>query len=201
MSTVLGQLALLLVISFLLGSIPWGVIISRVFYHTDLREHGSGNIGTTNAIRTMGKVGGYAVFVLDFGKGIVAGLIAAVFGTQVLPGNVLAVVEFVQTFGGSPNPFLYIEQVCLAVAFLGCTMGHIFCPWLGFRGGKGIAVAVGCLFSTFGLLEPCLKLRFSLFWLWQQSMFLWDPLRQLRHVPSLHCISSGATPLPLCCAC
>ena len=72
MSTVLGQLALLLVISFLLGSIPWGVIISRVFYHTDLREHGSGNIGTTNAIRTMGKVGGYAVFVLDFGKGIVA---------------------------------------------------------------------------------------------------------------------------------
>ena len=111
MSTVLGQLALLLVISFLLGSIPWGVIISRVFYHTDLREHGSGNIGTTNAIRTMGKVGGYAVFVLDFGKGIVAGLIAAVFGTQVLPGNVLAVVEFVQTFGGSPNPFLYIEQV------------------------------------------------------------------------------------------
>ena len=71
MSTVLGQLALLLVISFLLGSIPWGVIISRVFYHTDLREHGSGNIGTTNAIRTMGKVGGYAVFVLDFGKGII----------------------------------------------------------------------------------------------------------------------------------
>ena len=143
MSTVLGQLALLLVISFLLGSIPWGVIISRVFYHTDLREHGSGNIGTTNAIRTMGKVGGYAVFVLDFGKGIVAGLIAAVFGTQVLPGNVLAVVEFVQTFGGSPNPFLYIEQVCL---------------WLGFRGGKGIAVAVGCLFSTFGPVGALLEI-------------------------------------------
>lgn len=45
------------VISFLLGSIPWGVIISKVFYHTDIREHGSGNIGTTNAMRTMGKVG------------------------------------------------------------------------------------------------------------------------------------------------
>ena len=42
------------VISFLLGSIPWGVIISKVFYHTDIREHGSGNIGTTNAMRTMG---------------------------------------------------------------------------------------------------------------------------------------------------
>ena len=58
------------VVSFLLGSIPWGVIISKVFYHTDIREHGSGNIGTTNAMRTMGKVGGSAVFVLDFGKGI-----------------------------------------------------------------------------------------------------------------------------------
>ncbi|MEG0619911.1 MAG: glycerol-3-phosphate acyltransferase, partial [Raoultibacter sp.] len=56
--------------SFLLGSIPFGVIISKVFYKTDIREHGSGNIGTTNAIRTMGKVGGYSVFVLDFGKGI-----------------------------------------------------------------------------------------------------------------------------------
>lgn len=158
MLMVLGQLVLLLVIAFLLGSIPWGVIISRVFYHTDLREHGSGNIGTTNAIRTMGKVGGYAVFVLDFGKGIVAGLIASAFGTHVLSGNVLGVVEFVQTFGGSPNPFLYITQVCLAVAFLGCTMGHIFSPWLGFKGGKGIAVAVGCLFSTFGPVGALLEI-------------------------------------------
>ena len=47
----------LFVAAFLLGSIPFGLIISKVFYHTDLREHGSGNIGTTNAIRTMGKVG------------------------------------------------------------------------------------------------------------------------------------------------
>ena len=62
----------LFVAAFLLGSIPFGLIISKVFYHTDLREHGSGNIGTTNAIRTMGKVGGYAVFVLDFGKGLLS---------------------------------------------------------------------------------------------------------------------------------
>lgn len=137
MSTVLGQLALLLVISFLLGSIPWGVIISRVFYHTDLREHGSGNIGTTNAIRTMGKVGGYAVFVLDFGKGIVAGLIAAVFGTQVLPGNVLAVVEFVQTFGGSPNPVPLHRtgMSCGSVPWL--HHGSYFLSMAGFQGRQG----------------------------------------------------------------
>lgn len=178
------------------GSIPWGVIISRVFYHTDLREHGSGNIGTTNAIRTMGKVGGYAVFVLDFGKGIVAGLIAAVFGTQVLPGNVLAVVEFVQTFGGSPNPVPLHRtgMSCGSVPWL--HHGSYFLSMAGFQGRQGIAVAVGCLFPRLALLEPCLKLRFSLFWLWQQSMFPWDPSQRLRHVPFSRCIFSGATPLP-----
>ena len=118
-------------IAFLLGSIPWGVVISKVFYHKDLRNEGSGNIGTTNAIRSMGKVGGYAVFVLDFGKGVLAGLIG-----------------------------LWISQACgfddvsrgiaVSAAFLGCTWGHIFSPWLKFKGGKGIAVAVGCLFVTFG---------------------------------------------------
>lgn len=133
------------VASFLLGSIPWGVIISKVFFHTDIREHGSGNIGTTNAMRTMGKVGGSAVFVLDFGKGIASGLIAAwaasVFGGGVsLSGHVVGYDDFV------------------TVAFLGCVWGHIFSPWLGFKGGKGIAVAVGCLFVTFGWQGACLEL-------------------------------------------
>ena len=63
----------LFVVCFLLGSIPWGLIISTVFFHKDIRKEGSGNIGTTNAMRTMGKAGGAAVFVLDFGKGLLAG--------------------------------------------------------------------------------------------------------------------------------
>ena len=113
------------VISFLLGSIPWGVIISKVFYHTDIREHGSGNIGTTNAMRTMGKVGGSAVFVLDFGKGIVSGLIAAAAAAM---------------FGGGMS-----------------LSGHVI-GYDDFKGGKGIAVAVGCLFVTFGWQGACLEL-------------------------------------------
>ena len=121
----------LFAVSFLLGSIPFGLVISKVFYHTDIREHGSGNIGTTNAIRTMGKVGGYAVFVLDFAKGLLSGVLAWAFA-RFLSGGVVNADEL------------------LAVAFLGCVLGHIFCPWLGFKGGKGIAVAVGCLFMTFG---------------------------------------------------
>ena len=122
------------VISFLLGSIPWGVIISKVFYHTDIREHGSGNIGTTNAMRTMGKVGGSAVFVLDFGKGIVSGLIAAAAaamfgGGMSLSGHVIGYDDFV------------------TVAFLGCVWGHIFSPWLKFKGGKAVSAgaAVGLM--------------------------------------------------------
>ena len=109
-----------------------------------MREHGSGNIGTTNAIRTMGKVGGGAVFVLDFGKGIASGFIA------------LALVnEVVIPYGGF-HALTY--DAFLAAAFFGCIVGHIFSPWLGFRGGKGIAVAVGCMFVTFGPVIALLEL-------------------------------------------
>lgn len=122
--------------AFLLGSIPWGVIISRVFYHTDIREHGSGNIGTTNAMRTMGKVGGGAVFVLDFGKGLAAGAIA------------LLAVGAADAALGDAARLTYHDFA--GIAFLGCVWGHIFSPWLKFKGGKGVAVAVGCLFVFFG---------------------------------------------------
>lgn len=134
------------IISFLLGSIPWGVIISRVFFHTDIRQHGSGNIGTTNAMRSLGKVGGGAVFLLDFGKGIAAAAIALLIMGMFVPGGGLA----------SDVPVGYNEVLC--VTFLGCVWGHIFSPWLGFKGGKGIAVAIGCLFVTFGVIGALFEL-------------------------------------------
>ena len=101
------------VAAFLLGSIPWGLIISKVFYHTDIREHGSGNIGTTNAMRTMGKKGGAAVFLLDFGKGIASGLIG-MGATSFLTGSFVS------------------YETLLGIATMGCTLGHIFSPWLGY---------------------------------------------------------------------
>ena len=70
MDTVITYLTLSFVVSFLLGSIPWGVIVSKLAFHKDIRDEGSGNIGATNAFRAMGKVGGALVFVLDFGKGL-----------------------------------------------------------------------------------------------------------------------------------
>jgi glycerol-3-phosphate acyltransferase PlsY len=122
-----------LVVTFLLGSIPWGIIISRLFYKTDIRTVGSGNIGAANALRTLGKRGGAAVFILDFGKGLLAGF----FGWFVF-------VHLAPPDGGLG------QQNFLTAAFFGCSYGHIFSPWLKFKGGKGIAVAVGCLFITFG---------------------------------------------------
>ncbi len=135
----------LFVVTFLLGSVPWGLVISKLVYHTDIREHGSGNIGTTNALRTMGKAGGAAVFVLDFGKGVVSGLLA------------LAALRFLVP-GGGTDAAAALRGDYLALAFLGCVWGHIFSPWLKFKGGKGIAVAVGCLFVVFGWQGACLEL-------------------------------------------
>lgn len=129
---VVGVFVALFIIAFLLGSIPWGVVISRLFYKKDIRDEGSGNIGTTNAFRAMGKVGGCIVFLLDFGKGLLAGFLGAQACS--LLGE-----------AGFSDP-----RLALALVFLGCVWGHIFSPWLGFRGGKGIAVAIGCLFFVFG---------------------------------------------------
>ena len=121
--------SLLAVAAFLLGSVPWGVVVSRLFFHTDVREHGSGNIGTTNALRTLGKKGGAAVFLLDFGKGLLSGFL------------VWAVARLIVDAAGGFSLLSY--ETLRAVSFLACIWGHIFSPWLKFRGGKGIAVEIG----------------------------------------------------------
>lgn len=158
----------LFVVCFLLGSIPWGVIISKVFFKTDIRQHGSGNIGTTNAMRSLGKVGGASVFVLDFAKGLVSGLIAlAVAGFLATENPVTGLGWLVPLLVGVTGDKMLAmdlatlqmaQHICLAVSFLACIWGHIFSPWLGFKGGKGIAVAVGCLFAVFGPVGAWLEL-------------------------------------------
>lgn len=145
MPTVLAFL-ITLCVAFLLGSIPSGIIVGKLLYGVDIRDHGSGNIGTTNAMRALGKTGGAVVFLLDFGKGLLAGLVA------------LALVWFAVPGGGLESDSLLRYSTFVAAAFFGCIAGHIFSPWLGFKGGKGIAVAVGCLFVTFGPVGALLEL-------------------------------------------
>lgn len=136
----------LFAVCFLLGSIPWGVVISKVFFHKDIRSEGSGNIGTTNAVRTMGKAGGAAVFLLDFGKGLLAGFLSLAACWYLVPGAGLTLESplSMETYQG--------------IGFLACVWGHIFSPWLKFKGGKGIAVAVGSLFFTFGPIGALVEL-------------------------------------------
>ena len=152
MDTVITYLTLSFIVSFLLGSIPWGVIVSKLAFHKDIRDEGSGNIGTTNAFRAMGKVGGALVFVLDFGKGLLSGWLAAfVFAPAIAAVPVDAATSDGQlllgVFGG---PALNPVGLALALAFAGCTLGHIFSPWLKFKGGKGTQCGAACLWFVFG---------------------------------------------------
>jgi glycerol-3-phosphate acyltransferase PlsY len=150
-------------VAFALGSIPWGLIISSLFYKTDIRTQGSGNIGTTNALRTLGKRGGAAVFLLDFGKGLLAGFLAWLavvylgplvgglgLGSGLDSGSGLSLAGGQSLGSGLSLTGGLTSRDVLTAAFAGCTFGHIFSPWLKFKGGKGIAVAVGCQFITFG---------------------------------------------------
>ncbi len=149
MLVVAGAIVVLFILTFLLGSVPWGLVISSLVYHKDLRSEGSGNIGTTNAMRSLGKIGGALVFLLDFGKGVLSGFLGVFAYTWIL--EQLSATTSLGFIGLIPG-------WCMAVAFAGCVLGHIFSPWLRFHGGKGIAVAVGALFAVYGVAGACIEL-------------------------------------------
>ena len=137
----IAMIILFTITCYLIGSIPFGLIISKVFFKTDIRQHGSGNIGTTNAMRSLGRVGGSAVFVLDFSKGLFCGALAYLLFSQF--DAIASVLNYDQ-----------IRSLTLAA----CILGHIYSPWLKFKGGKGIACAIGCIFVVFGPVGALLEL-------------------------------------------
>ncbi len=164
MMSCLVFIVLVFAVAFLLGSVPWGLVISKIVYKKDIRDEGSGNIGTTNAMRSLGKIGGASVFLLDFGKGLLSGFIALSVAAWIVESNWDGALDVCLLFIGdkidahSAMIDGYFTQLCVTVSFLGCVWGHIFSPWLGFKGGKGIAVAVGCLFMVFGPVGALLEL-------------------------------------------
>ncbi len=115
--------ALIAAVAFLLGSIPVGYLLVRNFHKQDIRSVGSGNIGATNVLRAGGKGLGAATFVLDVLKGCSAVWLGAWLG-----GLLLSML---------PNRDL------LALAALCAVLGHMYTPWLGFKGGKGVATGFG----------------------------------------------------------
>jgi glycerol-3-phosphate acyltransferase PlsY len=111
------------ILGYLLGSIPFGLVLTRLAGYGDIRKIGSGNIGATNVLRTGNRALALATLVLDSGKGAIAVLLAGWFGPD------LAVLA-----GG------------------GAMLGHTFPVWLKFRGGKGVATALGTLLAIAPLM-------------------------------------------------
>ena len=126
------EVFVIVLISYLLGSIPFGFILTKVFLKKDIRDIGSGNIGATNALRTGNNLIGYSTLFLDITKAVI--------------------------------PILYIKfyfHESVYLASLAVFIGHVFPIWLKFKGGKGVAVYVGILFS----INYVLGLIFIIVWL------------------------------------
>ena len=120
------ELFIIGIISYLMGSIPFGLILTKIFLKKDIREIGSGNIGATNALRTGNKLIGYSTLILDVLKAVIPVLYIKIN---------------------------FPDAVYISALF--SFIGHVFPIWLKFKGGKGVATYVGILFSLniiFGLV-------------------------------------------------
>ena len=139
--------ALVIVIAYLLGSIPFGYLIVRLTEGGDIRATGSGGTGATNVSRRAGKAAGVATLILDALKGSAAVVVA---------GWILN-VPLLHEYTGPPLEAFAISGLSLQQAYwciwgaaIAAIMGHMFPVWLGFRGGKGVATGVG----VFMILAP-----------------------------------------------
>ena len=120
------QLLFITVFSYLLGSLPFGIIVSKLWKGIDIREHGSKNPGATNVYRVIGLIPALMVLILDVGKGLVATLL------------------FSRISIGQP----FLNPVSLMIlAGIAVILGHVFPVFVGFKGGKGVATGLGVLIS------------------------------------------------------
>ncbi len=130
------MIILLFLGSYLLGSIPFAVVVGKLFFGVDVRKEGSGNPGATNTMRVLGKTAGFIVLFLDMGKGALAVLAAFLMYTHLateLTGKDLA-------------------AICGGLAIL----GHVFSPFLKFKGGKGVATSIGTVLALQPLPGLCM---------------------------------------------
>ena len=123
------SLLISLFIAYLLGSIPFGLLIGRFWLGVDVRQQGSGNIGMTNVMRVGGRLPGVLTFTLDFGKAWLAIIIAAILLAE----------------ESTPEPALGTLMLVGAFAIL----GHVFPVFLRFKGGKGISCQIGTLLAVY----------------------------------------------------
>ncbi|MBF0194067.1 MAG: glycerol-3-phosphate 1-O-acyltransferase PlsY [Magnetococcales bacterium] len=145
-----NPLAISLVLtSYLVGAIPFGLLVAKFMGGVDIRTMGSGNIGATNVLRTVGKKAGATALLLDIGKGAIPVLIA-------------------KTVYGEEN---IITLYCALAAFF----GHLYPIYLGFKGGKGVATALG----TVAAWVPIVGLATLLIWIITAKIFKFSSLAAL----------------------
>lgn len=118
--------------AYVVCGIPFGLIIAKREGHIDVRTVGSGNIGTTNVARSVGKKAAALTLLCDLGKGLVWMLLARWAIAAMALGGDVASLDHTTLFGAS-----------MSCVYMGCILGHVFSPFLGFHGGKGIAVGFG----------------------------------------------------------
>ena len=111
------KLEIIIIISYFAGSIPFGLLLTKIFLKKDIRSIGSGNIGATNALRTGNKKIGYSTLLLDILKALIPLIFIKMYYVE----------------------YIYISSLCVF-------LGHVFPIWLKFKGGKGVATYVGILF-------------------------------------------------------
>ena len=141
-SALTALLALLL--GYVLGSIPFGLILTRTAGLGDIRSIGSGNIGATNVLRTGNKGLAAATLLLDLLKGTAAVLLALVLVNALAEDGNLQAVTSAHTAATSAAQFNW-AQFIVQCAGVGAFLGHLYPVWLGFRGGKGVATYIGVL--------------------------------------------------------
>ena len=110
------KMEIIIIVCYLLGSIPFGFLLTKIFLKKDIRNIGSGNIGATNALRTGNKLIGYSTLVLDILKAIIPLIFIKIYYID----------------------FIYVASLCIF-------LGHVFPVWLKFKGGKGVATYIGIL--------------------------------------------------------
>lgn len=143
-----------IVLSYLLGSINWAIIISKAMTHKDVRDAGSGNAGMTNVLRTAGKTAGILTLIGDIAKGVAAVAIGRYF-----------LFPYIYDHTGSE----WLAPV-YGVFYCGiaCMLGHIFPVFFGFRGGKAVAATVGVTLIIDWRITLCAVLVFLIFFLFSQ---------------------------------
>lgn len=116
---------LIIIMGYIYGSIPFALVIGKLFYHTDVREQGSGNLGGTNAGRVLGKKVGLAVIILDASKCCISVILA----------------KFIASSYGIDTNIIYL-------CAMACVIGHCYPCFAQFKGGKAVSVAVGYALAT-----------------------------------------------------